>query len=452
MQKMKRLLIAVLLSTLLLSLISTGKEMELDDYLKAATKDIQEHYLDNGLRILTWEDHSAPVISYQVWFHVGSINERPGITGISHLFEHMMFKGSKKYGPEEHANIVKAQGGRLNAFTSEDMTVYFENISSDKLELVIALEAEREANLAITDDNLASEREVVKEERRMRVDNRIFGDMMEQLKANAFLAHPYQWNVVGWMSDLNAITLEDCKEYHRIHYAPNNATVIIAGDFDTDDAIDLIEKYYGKIPAQEPPEEVRTIEPVQRGERRIFIHREAQLPMLLAGYHIPEINNEDIPALQVASSILSDGESSRIYRKMVYEDQSALNAGGSADPSQDPYLFYAYCSMNIGHDLSEGEETLFGLIEGWADNPPSDEELDKVINQAEADFILGMQTDMNKAYNLGYYQTVTGDWHNMLDEVKKLREVTSEKVVEVAQKYLTPDNRTTIILVPEEGM
>ncbi|MBU1653053.1 insulinase family protein, partial [bacterium] len=168
---MKKLLVAALLLTLILSIITTGKELELEDYLNTASKDIQEHYLDNGLRILTWEDHSAPVISYQIWFHVGSINERPGITGISHLFEHMMFKGSKKYGPEEHANIVKAQGGRLNAFTSEDMTVYFENIAADKLELVIALEAERQANLAITEDNLASEREVVKEERRVRTDN-----------------------------------------------------------------------------------------------------------------------------------------------------------------------------------------------------------------------------------------------------------------------------------------
>ncbi|MBU1651823.1 insulinase family protein, partial [bacterium] len=268
----------------------------------------------------------------------------------------------------------------------------------------------------------------------------------------AFMAHPYQWSVVGWMSDIEAITLEDCQEYHRIHYAPNNATVVLVGDFKTKEAVALIEKYYGKMPAQEPPREVQTVEPLQRGERRAYVHRKAQLPMLLAGYHIPDISHEDMPALQVASSILSAGESSRIYRKMVYEDQIALYAGGSADASQDPSLFYAYCGMNIGHALAAGEEALFGLIEGLADNPPTEEELKKVINQAEADFILGMQTNMYKGYNLGYYQTITGDWRNMIDEVKHLREVTSEKLVEVAKKYFTPKNRTTVILVPDEDL
>lgn len=426
-----------------------AEESFLEDYLNEDLLGVEEHYLSNGLRILTWEDHSAPVISYQVWYNVGSINERPGITGISHLFEHMMFKGSKKYGPEEHANIIKAHGGRLNAFTSNDMTVYFENIAADQLELVIAMEAERQANLAITPENLASEREVVKEERRVRVDNSVFGDMLEQLSANAFLAHPYQWSVIGWMSDINAITLEDCKEYHRIHYAPNNATVVIVGDFDTDEALELMEKYYGKIPRQEPPPPVRTVEPEQRGERRVYVHRRAQLPMLLAGYHIPDINHEDMPALQLAGDILSKGESSRIYRKMVYEDQIALYAGGSADNAKDPSLFYAYCGMNIGHDLEEGEKALFEIIEGLADNPPTPEELQKAKNQMEAEFIYDMQTNMYKGYNLGFYQTVAGDWREMLEWVEKYRQVTAEQVAEVASKYFTPKNRTTLILVPE---
>ena len=240
---MKRALVIGLTVFLLFTVGSLAQNRQLEDYLDPKELGIEEFYLDNGLRILTWEDHSAPVISYQVWFDVGSINERPGITGISHLFEHMMFKGSKKYGPEEHSDIVKAHGGRLNAFTSNDMTVYFENIASDKLELIIALEAERQANLAITPENLASEREVVREERRVSIDNSVFGDMYEQLSANAFLAHPYQWSVLGWMSDIETITLEECREYHRIYYAPNNATVVIVGDFDTKEAIKHVEKY-----------------------------------------------------------------------------------------------------------------------------------------------------------------------------------------------------------------
>jgi predicted Zn-dependent peptidase len=446
---MKRILVCGLAILLLFSMGLNAKEKQLEDYLDPEELGIEEHYLDNGLRVLTWEDHSAPVISYQVWFDVGSINEKPGITGISHLFEHMMFKGSKKYGPEEHSDIVKAHGGRLNAFTSNDMTVYFENIASDKLELVIALEAERQANLAITAENLASEREVVREERRVRIDNSVFGDMLEQLSANAFLAHPYQWSVIGWMSDIETITLEECREYHRIHYAPNNATVIIVGDFETKEALKLVETYYGAIPSQEEPPPVTTVEPEQRGERRVYVHRFAQLPMLLAGYHIPEITHEDLPVLDIASSILSGGESSRIYRKMIYEDQTALYAGGAADAAQQPSLFYAYCGMKIGREIEEGEKTLFELIEGLADNPPTQEELEKAKNQSEADFIFSMQTNMYKGYNLGYYQTVAGDWREMIEYQKKIRAVTAEQVAAVAAQYLIPNNRTTVILIPE---
>lgn len=431
--------------------IRSGYSKESASEFSEATLGIEEHFLPNGLRILTWEDRSAPVVSYWVWYNVGSRNERAGITGISHLFEHLMFKGSKKYGPEEHANIVQANGGRLNAFTSNDMTVYYENISSDKLELVISLEAEREANLAVTAENLASEREVVKEERRMRTDNSVFGDVAEQLMANAYIAHPYQWPVVGWMSDLNSITLEECQQYHRTHYAPNNATVVIVGDFKTGDALELMEKYYGNIASQDPPRPVTTVEPQQRGERIAYLHRQAQLPMLYAGYHIPALTNENIPAIQVAQKILSDGESSRIYRKMVYEDQIALYAGGSMDESKDPGLFNAYCQMNIGHDIEEGKQSLFSIIEGLADDPPTPDELQKARNQLEADFILSMQSNSRKAYNLGFYQTVAGDWREMLKQAERYQAVTAEDVARVAAEYFKPENRTVIILVPENG-
>jgi predicted Zn-dependent peptidase len=363
----------------------------------------------------------------------------------------MMFKGSKKYGPEEHANIVQANGGRLNAYTANDQTVYFENIASDKLELVISLEAERQANLAITADNLKSEREVVKEERRLRTDNSIFGDVIEQLMANAFIAHPYQWPVVGWMSDLDAITLEDCQEYHRIHYAPNNATIALVGDVKTEEALALIEKYYGHLPRQETPPPVTTVEPPQRGERKVFLHRQAQLPMLFAGYHIPSVAHEDLPALKIATKILSDGESSRIYRKMVYEDQIALYAGGSADEAKNPSLFYAYCGMNIGQEIEKGEAALFELIEGLALNPPTTEELQKAKNQLEADYVFSMQSNSSKASKLGFYQTIVGNWRELFKEPQEYQAVTAEKVAEVAAKYFTPNNRTTVVLVPDKA-
>jgi predicted Zn-dependent peptidase len=448
---MRRIGVLLLLNLWAVGIVFAAPKNEANIFKNPDALNIREHTLPNGLQVLTWEDHSAPIISYQVWYHVGSVNERPGITGISHLFEHMMFKGSRKYGPEEHANIVQANGGRLNAYTANDQTVYFENIASDKLELVIALEAEREANLAITAENLTSEREVVKEERRLRTDNNIFGDVIEQLMANAFTAHPYGWPVVGWMSDLDAITLEECQDYHRIHYAPNNANIILVGDFNTDEALRLIEKYYGQIPTQEEPPPVSTVEPPQRGERKVFLHRQARLPMLFAGYHIPSVSDDDMPALQIAAKILSDGESSRIYKKMVYEDQIALYAGGSADESEHPSLFYAYCGMNIGKEIEEGEKGLFGLIEGLADNPPTPEELQKAKNQLEADYIFGMQSNSRKASNLGFYQTIVGDWREMFKKPAKYEAVTADQVAQIAARYFTPNNRTTVVLVPEKA-
>ncbi|NQS99023.1 MAG: insulinase family protein [candidate division Zixibacteria bacterium] len=411
---------------------------------------VEEHSLDNGLKILTLEDHSAPIVSFQMWVHTGSRNERQGITGISHLFEHMMFKGSKKYGPEEHATIIKKNGGWCNAFTAQDVTVFFENIVPDKLELVISLEAERLANLALTQETLSSEREVVKEERRYRIDDDNFGSLHEQLLATAYNAHSYGWHIVGWMSDIDAITLEDCREYHRIHYAPNNITLAIVGDFDTKKALKMVKKYYGKIPAQEPPPPVSTVEPPQKGERIAYVKRMAQLPMLFAGYHIPEMIHEDIPPLQVMQKILSDGRSSRLYKRLVYEEQVALYAGGFVDELEDPGLFNVYCAMNAGHEIDEGKRLLFEEIERFAKEEVSDKELQKAMNQLEADFVFGLQTNMRKGLSIADYAVRAGDYKKIVEAYKKLQSVTKEDIMRVAEEYLVEDNRTVIILVPEE--
>jgi len=304
--------------------------------LAAGLLDIEEHRLDNGLRVLMLEDHSAPVVSYQVWFDVGSRNERPGITGLSHMLEHMMFRGSAKYGPEEHGDIVKAHGGSLNAFTSEDMTVYFENISSDQLELVIHLEAERLANLRLTEETFQPERSVVAEERLVGNDNNVFGAAWERAQAASYIAHPYGWSVVGWMSDIQGYTVDDLQAYYETYYAPDNATAVLVGDFDPERALVLFEKYYGGIPAGGPRPEVRTVEPPQQGERRTTFKRVAQLPFLFATYHIPEAAHADFAALEVAQKILSDGETSRIYKRCVYDEQLATYAGGFIAEQRDP--------------------------------------------------------------------------------------------------------------------
>ena len=411
---------------------------------------VEEHSLDNGLKILTLEDHSAPIVSFQMWVHTGSRNERQGITGISHLFEHMMFKGSKKYGPEEHATIIKKNGGWCNAFTAEDVTVFFENIVPDKLELAISLEAERLANLALTQETLSSEREVVKEERRYRIDDDNFGSLHEQLLATAYNAHSYGWHIVGWMSDIDAITLVDCREYHRIHYAPNNITLAIVGDFDTKKALKMVKKYYGKIPAQEPPPLVSTVEPPQKGERIAYVKRLARLPMLIAGYHIPEMIHDDIPPLRVMQKILSDGRSSRLYKRLVYDEQVALYAGGFVYELEDPGLFYVYCAMNAGHEIDEGKGMLYEEIERFAKEEVSDIELQKAMNQLEADFIFGLQTNMRKGLNIADYAVRGGDYRKIVEAYEKLQSVTKEDIMRVAAEYLVEDNRTVIILVPEE--
>ncbi|HEM45913.1 MAG TPA: insulinase family protein, partial [Alphaproteobacteria bacterium] len=275
--------------------------------------------LENGLKVILVEDHSVPVLSRQTFYRVGARNERPGITGISHFMEHMMFNGAERYGPKEFDAVLEANGGYSNAFTSKDMTAYYENISADGLELVVDLDSDRMGALALDPKFLCSEMGVVQEERRYSIDNSIFGLMYEELFALAYKAHPYSWPVLGWMSDLDGICRDDCIAYFRTYYAPNNAVLIVAGDFETDEAFELIERYYGDIPRQEPPAKLRTTEPKQFGERRAEVRKPAALPQVLIGYGATSVASADIYALDVLQTILTTGHSSRLYKRLVRE-------------------------------------------------------------------------------------------------------------------------------------
>lgn len=410
---------------------------------------VEKHVLDNGLTVLISEDHSTPVVTYQVWYKVGSKNERPGITGISHLCEHMMFKGSKNIGPEEHARIVQANGGINNAWTHFDMTCYWEKLANDKLELAINLESEREKNLTPTQETFSSEREVVKEERRMGTDNSPFGAVFEQMLNSAFVAHPYHWLVVGFMSDLDNITLDDLKNYYKVYYAPNNATAVVVGDVDPKEVMKLMHKYYDDIPAQSPPPKVGTVEPEQRGERIAYIHKIAQMPAFMVGYHIPQFGHPDTYPLSVAARILFTGQSSRIYKKMIYQDQSALHVGGDCFTLQDPGLFYCFAIMQPGHTAEEGRNTLFGEIDKLKNEPVNEKELQKAKNQLESEFIFGLQSVEDKGDQIGYYQTLLGDYSKLFEEAKKFQQVTAEDVMRVAKKYFNENNRNVVVLVPE---
>ena len=417
--------------------------------------DIHRYSLDNGLTLFVLEDHSAPIVTYQVWYKVGSRNERPGITGISHLFEHMMFKGSKKYGPEEHARIVNANGGTLNAFTTEDLTAYFENMPAGKLELAMELEAEREEHLAINQENLDSERKVVMEERRLRVDTSNFGRLLEQLGALAYQQHPYHWPVVGWMSDLRTISVKDCIDYHEKFYAPNNATIVVVGDVDPDDTYELVRKHYSKMKPGPPLDQTITPEEEQKGERQAVFYKPAQLPWLGIAYHIPEQVNDDTFVLEVVDRILSGGKSSRIYKDLIYDKEMALFVFTTADIRLDPGLFIAVAGdIKPGHEPREVEEAIKAQLQRLVDEPVSDDELQKAKNQLEADFTFDLQRNFGKGTQIARSVLFTGDPYYFKNVLDKYRSVTKKDIMRVASRYFKDANASVVTLIPEsvEGL
>ncbi|HTG01456.1 MAG TPA: pitrilysin family protein [Nitrospirota bacterium] len=414
----------------------------------AQPMNITEKVLPNGLTILLKEEHKAPVVTFQVWYKVGSRNERLGKTGISHMLEHMMFKGTKKFGPKTFSQTVQRNGGNDNAFTSHDYTAYFENFASDRLELSLELEADRMQNLLIDPREFLSERDVVKEERRMRTEDDPSSAMSEQMMSIAFSAHPYQWPVIGWMADIGNLDREDLVKHYHTYYAPNNATIVVVGDFETKKLLALIEKYFGSIPRGPAVPAVGAVEPKHNGERRIMVKRKAELPVVYAGYNVPTIKNADSYALEVLQGVISSGKSSRLYRSLVYEKQIALFAGGDYDNvSADPNLFTLVAGVMPGKTAEEVEKALYAEIDKLKTDPVADEELQKAKNQIEASFIMGQDSVFYQAMLLGQFSTVA-DWRVLDTYVARIRAVTKEDVMRVANEYFSGDNRTVGILVP----
>jgi zinc protease len=410
---------------------------------------VERHRLANGLVILTHEDHSVPACTFWQWFKVGSRDERPGITGISHYFEHMMFNGSKNVPPKEYDRILESNGGVSNAFTDRDMTAYDEDIASDRLDVVFRLDADRMAALSLLPEQLASEIEVVKEERRQRVDDDIPGMLDEQLYATAFLASPYRWPVIGWMGDLNRITREEMVDYFRIHYAPNNCILVLTGDFDTKTALAKIEAAFGPIPAQPAPPKPVLSEPEQRGERRAEVHYPAEQVSVDIGYQAPGVQSDDVPVLDVLASILSDGESSRLHRELVYRRQIALGATAFFKTRIDPTLFEFYLEMKPGKTAAEGEAALYATLDTLAATGPTARELEKAKNLLEADFVKALKTNNGVGEQLGFYEHLYGDYAAMFRTLDRYRAVTIEDCRRVARAYFVPDHRTVAVLVPE---
>jgi zinc protease len=286
---------------------------------------VEKYQLANGLTVLLTEDHSAPIISLHVWFRVGSKDEEPGYTGLAHLFEHMMFKGAKRYTGEQFDTLLQANGASNNAFTTYDFTGYYEDLPAAKLELVLDLESDRMQSLQVTAENLKSEREVVKEERRMRVDNSPAGVLQETLYGTAYRVHPYRWPVIGYMADINNITLEKAQDFHRQYYAPNNAVVVVSGDFQSGEAKRLIEKYFGGIPSQEIKRRERPAEPAVNASRFQMVTRDVQASMFAMAFHAPKAGDEDSFALDLLANILARGTSSRVFKPQVFKYKRATS-------------------------------------------------------------------------------------------------------------------------------
>jgi zinc protease len=413
-----------------------------------AADGVVEATLDNGLKVLLLEDHRSPIVSFQVWYGVGSRNERPGATGLAHLLEHMMFKGTPTYGPRMFATLVEQNGGQDNAFTSQDVTSYFVNIAADKVDLVVALEADRMRNLLLDPKEFQSERLVVMEERRLRTEDDPEGFLGEELSAIAFLAHPYRSPTVGWMEDIRRLSVEELRTFYRTYYVPNNALVVAAGDFKALALLEKIRQHFGAIPRGADPPPVQAVEPKQNGERRVTVRKEARLPLVFVGYQVPNHASKDAPALELLSTILSEGRSSRLYRRLVYEQEIALNAGGDYSYfSADPNLFWFFATGQPGQTPEALERALMGEVERLKREPVSEVELERAKNQVEASFVFRQDSVYSRVSLLARFELI-GGWRLEKAFVPAIRAVTAQDLQRVARTYFPDERRNVGVLLP----
>jgi zinc protease len=408
--------------------------------------------LPNGLTLVLSEDHSTPIVHVQVWYHVGSKNERKGRTGFAHLFEHMMFKGSKNVGPEEHTSVITGFGGQSNAYTTDDETVFWETLPAQYLPMALWLEADRMATLRIDKDTFVNERQVVKEERRMRVDNQPYGRLTEIIYDHAFTTHPYKHPTIGSMEDLEAASIEDVRDFYRTYYVPENATVVIVGDFDTPQAKEIAAQYLGRVPKAEHPVP-RDIprEPPQTAERRATLREPWPLPAVVVAYHITYDGHPDSYPLHIASKVLSDGQTSRLQQSLVYEKQLAVDASGGANLIEDPNLFYAVAILQPGHTPEEATAALIAEFERLKNEPISEHELQRTKNQFARDYILQRETDQQKALQLGHALVIHRDVKTADGEFDIFQSITAADVQRVARTYFTPENRLVLTILPSNG-
>jgi zinc protease len=405
--------------------------------------------LANGLTVVLHEDHSTPIIHAELWYHVGSKNEKVGRTGFAHLFEHMMFKGSKNVEPEGHPSWISSVGGQSNAETNEDATIYWQTFPAQYLPLVLWLEADRLATLRIDEAVFKNEREVVKEERRMKFDNQPYGRLNEIVYDQAFTVHPYKHSPIGSMKDLEAASIEDVRDFFRTFYVPSNATLVLAGDFDSAEALKLVERYLGRVPksTRAVPRDIPA-EPPQLKERRVRLVEDWPLPAVVVAHHITFDGNPDSYPLHVASKVLSDGQSSRIYRQLVYEKRVALAAFGGGNIIEDPNLFFSVAIVQPGKTPEEAADALIAELDKLRKEPITAAELQQAKNQFARDYIFSRESNKDKARTLAHAAVIHGDLKTADGEFDIFMNMTAADVQRVAQKYFTPENRLVLTIMP----
>ena len=409
---------------------------------------VQEFNLDNGLKVLLLEDHKSPAVTFQIWYRVGSRNEQDGKSGLAHFLEHMMFKGTPTTGPEEYSRIIAKNGGQTNAFTTADVTVYFATMSRDKIHIPLELEADRMVNALLDEKYFEAEKRVIQEERRLRVDDNPVAALGEVAGAVAYMVHPYRRPVIGWMHDIENLTRQDLVDFYKLYYSPNNAFIVVSGDFSTDEILPKIKAAYGKIPRGATPPKVQAEEPPQGGERRTVLKKEAELPFVMTYYHAPNLKSPDSFALDLLTVILAGGRSSRLHQDLVY--QKRLVRGVDADysgASIDPTVFSVTAQLLPGKEPGPIQREIDGLIEKVKTELVGERELNKAKNQVEAAFIFGRDSIFGQAMKIGFYEAV-GDWRLMDRYIQGIRKVSREDIRRVAKKYLDSDRRTLGTLIP----
>ena len=420
----------------------------------AATRPPKFNYtmttLPNGLKVVFLEDHSTPIVHVELWYHVGSKNEKAGRTGFAHFFEHMMFKGSKNVEPEGHPSYISSVGGQSNAYTNEDSTVFWQTVPAQYLPLVLWLEADRMASLRIDEAAFKTEREVVKEERRMRIENQPYGRLNEIIYDQAFTVHPYKHPTIGSMKDLEAASLDDVRDFFRTYYVPSNATLVLVGDFDTKDAQALVTQYLGRVPkaAHEVPRDIPK-EPPQTREKRVTIEESWELPAVVVAHHITYDGHPDSYPLHIASKVLSDGQSSRIYKKLVYDKQLALAAFGGGNIIEHPNLFFAVAIVHPSKSPDEAVEALIAELDRLRNEPISAAELQQAKNQFARDYIFSRESNKDKASHLGHAVVIHDDIKTADGEFDIFMNITAADVQRVAKTYFTPESRLVMKVMPK---